>query len=368
MEPVFQPSILPHLEFLPHINIQNFQTALAGFLEAKKGEYPDIFTEFADPSSLIYDHLQKTFAFIVPHPPNLPETEHRRYFHMHVIHPAVTFLRLGERAMAKDLGAHFLGGQKSPMDSTKPDPPIPPKTAEPAKPVVPPPRHTPTSSFGGGAKAPSPVFDSSENKLYMSRLPEGVAGDGDKLRKILSTLKFPRHLAQAPFSVRQIKKEGVQACILVGDPDNPRWADEMVASKPQSSIRYTAIHMAKAYSKKVQSSPDRPKKVEELEAQFRRISLGGASSPPQDSPSPMQRSPPDSSSRSPMQRSPAVSFDSPPSASMPSGGGGGRNNKRGWEKPQRLVFNGRGEVDIQLSSPSPDQNSSRPMSARPRHP
>ena len=246
--------------------------------------------------------------------------------------------------MAKDLGAHFLGDQKLP-NSTKPAPPLPPKIAEPVRPVVPPPRHAPTSPSGGGGNAPRSFANSSGNNIYMSRLPKGVNESIDRMKQVLTTLKFAPHLVEGIRFVRKIRKEGVEACILGGPLDNPHWADQVVEYKRQSVIRDTTIHMDRAQPKTVQlDSPGRPHRVEDLSAKLDRISLSDGSPPP--------------TSQSPMNRSPVETFESPFSVSVKSGGGD--NRKRGYEKregQQRLVYSGAEGEGMVLSSPSPNHRS-----------
>lgn len=254
--------------------------------------------------------------------------------------------------MAKVLGAQ----NHPPIDSNKPVPSPPRKMAEVVRQAVPPPRHTPTSSSGGRGRAPTPVEDSSGNGLYMSRLekfvPEGRDVDVAIMSASFLAMKFPPELAQAPFSVKQIKREGwYPSAIIVGPSDNPQWADQMMAAKAQSDIKFSKAHMSKARPRAVQPSPDRRRKEEELEARFRRISLGGS---PSKSPSqsPMQQSPM-------QQKTPDQSFDSPPSVTV-SSGGRERRNKRELEKTEgreMLTYDESGEEAMQLSSPTPVQKS-----------
>lgn len=235
--------------------------------------------------------------------------------------------------MAKILGAQ----NNSPMHTPKPVPSLPPKNAEPVRQVAPPPRRAPNSSFGGGGNAPSSGADSWKNKLYMSQLPEGVNESPELMKQVLEALKFPPHLTDVNIRVLKLRKEGVQACWLVGPSDNPQWADQMMAFKPQSSIRDSRIHMGKANPpKRVQLSPGRPQRVESLAAKLSKISLGGASPAP----------------HSPMQHSPSNPFESPPPASGSSEGG--ERRKRGWEKPEgqtKLTFDVHGGEGMQISSP-----------------
>lgn len=332
MEPENQPSILPFFTVVPHFSLLEYQTALCDYLEANSGKYHEIMSDIANPGSLIYDHLQKAFFDNAPCPADLLESDQRLYFHQHVIKPLLMFSRLGERAMARNLGAQI----NSPMTSTKPAPPSPPKTAEPVRQVVPPPLRPPTSSFGGGGNAPGSFADSSVNSIYMSNLPEGVSGNPALVRELLLTLGFPPNLVkQVPFIVRQFRREGApQACFLVGPSDYPGWADAVLESKPDSYIKYTQIHMAKATPKRKQDSPGRRQRVADIAAEISKISGGGAASPKG---SPFH-----------MQQSPAAS---PPPRSQLAEGGDGR--KRGIGKVEGqvvLTYRENGEEDMQVDS------------------
>jgi len=362
METDFQPSFLPMINILPRKDLPSFMNALATFLAAKIGEYPRILADIADPSSLIYVHVKMVFETMISYPPGLNEDSIPYFFHEYVIQPALAFIGVGEKAMAMNLGAQIKRGQNSPINPPKPGPPFPPKIAEPVRQVVSPPRQPSASSRGGGVQAPTPVADSSENRLYMSRL-EGVVGEGseavalgvDIMRDFFLIAKFPSELANARFSVRPLKREGYPPAIIVGPPDNPHWADQMMAAKVQSRIKFCDVHMSKARSKRVQSSPGRSKEVEDLTADLRRLSVRGASQ------APMQGSPPARSSQSPMQQSPAVSRtppDSPLSGSVSSVGG--EKRKRGIGKEEgvtKLTYEESGGEAMQISSPPPVQKS-----------
>lgn len=343
MEIDFQPSIRPLLDLLSVIDIGGFLCTLCTFLKNNRGKFPAIMTDFASPGSPLYNHLSQTFLDKVPVPPNLTSTGYNQYYYNNIIMPAQAFLTLGEISMAEKLGAQFSGGQTT----AKPESPPPPKNAEATRPVVPPPRRPQTFSFKGADSAPSSSSDNSENKVYMSKLPEGVKGDIDLMKEVLNTLKFPPLLVQAVRFIRPIMKEGVQSCFLVGPLDNPQWADQMLAAKRQSAIKDSVIHMGKARPQKpMQQSPGRPQRVEDLTARLNRISLGGGSP---------------RSAQSPQSQSPTASFGSPFSVVVQSGGGDSR--KRGLDKQEgqrRLDFEGAEKESMVLSSPSPNRKPKLP--------
>lgn len=358
METDFQPSFFPMINVLPRKDLPGFMTSLAAFLAAKIGEYPRILADIADPSSLIYVHIKMVFETMISYPPGLMEDDVPYFFHEYVIRPALAFIGLGEKVMAMNLGAQIRRGQNSPSNPPKPGPPLPPKIAEPVRQVVSPPRQPPASSWGGGRQAPTSAIGSSENKLYMSKLPPGAIEDAAKMRRILVELQFPPNLSQVPFGVLKMRKEGVQACILVGPTNYPQWADQMIAYKPHSSIRESEIHMSKAKPRSVVHSPGRAQRREDLAARLNNIALG-VEPPTQASHSPRQRSPAEPSSRSPMQQSPTAPSDSSLSGSVSSGAGGTR--KRGpppkREGQTRLEFDEGGGENMQISSPSPVRRS-----------
>lgn len=164
-----------------------------------------------------------------------------------------------------------------------------------------------------------------------------MSGSPALVRELLLTLGFPPNLVkQVPFIVRQFRREGApQACFLVGPSDYPGWAEAVLESKPDSYIKYTQIHMAKATPKRKQDSPGRRQRVADIAAEISKISGGGAASPKG---SPFH-----------MQQSPAAS---PPPRSQLAEGGDGR--KRGIGKVEgQVVLTYRekgGEEDMQVDS------------------
>jgi hypothetical protein len=341
----FSPSIVPYLDILPLVDSGNYLDALGDYLFTHASQYPQIISDFATPNSPCYLHLLEAFFAKASEGvnPTMSPQQYKAYFHNNVVKPAQKFMLLGENMMAKGLGARISGGQTSTFNTAKPVPPPHPKTAEPPRKVVPPPRRPQTTSFGGGGTAPRSSAVSSENKIYMSQRPPGVSGDLNKVKAVLiEALNFSVDLVEPIRHIRQIKKEGVQACILVGPVENPGWADQMLEAKPQSLIKHSTIHMARANPRPVQQSPDRSHQVEAVTAMLNRISVGDEIPPP----------PP---------QSPHSSLDSPFSGSVQSGGGG--NRKRGFGKQegqQKLSFEGAEVVDMDLGSPALVRKSKQP--------
>ena len=328
----FEPSIMPFLFFESECDPLAFQDTLVSYLDANKGEFPQIMKEFAKPHSPTFLHLFRAFITHCRQPTQGvggSEVEDMKFFYKRVIGPIFKATRLGASEALEKMGAQLCATEKT----DQPEVPLPPKTAEPVRPVVPPPRHVKVAPPSAGGAVPSSPNDRSANTIYLSRLLPGVNSDLNKICLILKELKFPHDLIQSITRVRPMQRGLNNACFLVGPADNQQWADQMIAAKWQSDIRYSNIHMDFARSKpRMPDSPSRLGKVEKLSALFTEIALGGVSPPP----------PPRSSPPSP--------DGSPSSKSVQSGGG--ENRKRGFEVQegkQRLAFEEEG--DNMLLSP-----------------
>ena len=88
----------------------------------------------------------------------------------------------------------------------------------------------------------------------MSKLPIDITtGEpikvttGAEVLAILRKLEFPAALLESQVTVR-VGNHG--AYFIVGPPDNPDWADQIIALKRQSKIVHSDIHLA--YAKKKQ--------------------------------------------------------------------------------------------------------------------
>lgn len=315
MEADFQPSIMPFLSLSRHLDPPTFQLHLSEYLLNHRGKFPQIMDEFAVPHSPTFNHLCSAFFASCPPAQGGSDIERKGFFNKRVIQPFTAAMLVGRLEAAEKIGAQTLGGESFSAQNKKPDIPLPPKLIEPVRPAPPPPRRVVFSSLGVENRPKNSPVNRSANTLYISNLEEGVNTNMKMLTKSLEELGFPQELLEEAdkLSLRPLpekNKAGERrkpACFLEGPPSNPKWAEQMLAAKGESRIRYSLIHMAMADPKPRQpESPGRDRKVKEVTARLQRISLGD---------------------RSPMLSSPSSPTASPPGGNMSemkdSSGGGG---------------------------------------------
>jgi hypothetical protein len=267
----FQPSCLPLWQLQHPKHPSYFPAIVIKFLKAHRLSNPEVIRDFADPQSPTYRHLHDTyFSICSSQEPGKGMTEDERgaWFHEAVI-------SVVKEAM--DFGG-FLELQKmAPKhhdDAENPKPVPTPSSAPMQTRVVPPSR--PRLMFGMKPEVQPAII--STNTIYISKLKDGVNKDHHKLIDTLDALRFPTDLVHASTKLRPYKEGPINQCFLEGPEDDPSWAKKMIEAKKFSNIKDTIIHMALAHPKRP-TSPDRPIRVEELEAKLAKISLGGSPKP-----------------------------------------------------------------------------------------